>query len=289
MRRFCPLLVLLLLAVPVQAQEPARTVSRTFDLAAEGTVAVDTYKGRIDVTGWARDRVSVEVRISGEKQEWVDATEVAFDASSDRLEVETTYDDVGGGGLEIFGVPLFDSQKNRPRTEYTLKVPRRAALSVDTYSADTRVETVEGDLMFDAYSASLEAGALRSLTANTYSGDLSAHRVEGRLTVDTYSGDVRVDTLAGSLAFDSYSGDADIGGAALRDDSFIDTYSGDLTLTLEARVGAVVETSRENLEAEMPLSLESIGDERVRGTIGEGGPALRFDSYSGTLTLGLRE
>lgn len=289
MRRLCLVLAAVLLAGPAHAQEATRTLSRTFDLSAEGTVTVDTYKGRIDVTGWDQNRVSVEVRISGEKQEWVDATEVAFDASADRLEIETKYDDVDGSGLEIFGVPLFGGQKNRPSTTYTLKVPRSGSLSIDTYSADTRVEAVEGDLTFDAYSASLEADALRSLTADTYSSDLSARRVEGHLTVDTYSGDVNIDELDGSMAFDSYSGDADIGVMALRDDSSIDTYSGDLTLTLAAGVGAVVETGREALEADLPLSLESIGDDRVRGTIGDGGPTVRFDSYSGTLTLRPRE
>jgi DUF4097 and DUF4098 domain-containing protein YvlB len=279
-------LLFLLLASSAHAQA-SRTVTRSFDLAPNGTVTLDSYKGRIDVQTWDRNQVRVKVLIEGKEQKDVDDTRIRFDADADRLEIETDYDDLEDN-QKLFGLFSLGSV-DRPSTNYTLTVPRSASLTVDTYNATTTVAHLEGDLRFDAYSASLTVSRLHgTLQADTYSGSLAVERAEGAIETDTYSGRLRADSVAGPVTFSTYSGSATIGFAAFTDDASFDSYSGDVSVTLPAHTGAVVETEEDALETDLPVRLEQMGDDRIRATIGEGGPRLRFDTFSGTLSVQAR-
>jgi hypothetical protein len=283
---FAALLAFLLIAPSVHAQA-SRTVSRTFDLTAGSTVTLDTYKGRIDVQTWDRDRAQVQITIEGEKQADVDDTRIRFDAGTDRLEIATDYDNLEGDQT-LFGLFTFGSG-NRPSTTYTVTLPRTVDLAVDTYSAATTVVQLEGTLRFDGYSASLTVGRLTgSLRADTYSGNVGVERADGALETDTYSGRLRADSIAGPVTFSTYSGSATLGFSTLSDDCSFDSYSGDVAITLPSDAGAVVETEEDVLETDLPVRLERVGDDRIRATIGDGGPRLRFDTYSGTLSVRAR-
>lgn len=272
-----------LLAPLVQAQT-SRTVDRSFDLASDGTVTLESYKGRIDVQTWDRAQVRVSVTIEGEKQKNVDDTRIRFESDADRLDIETDYDELEDD-QKLFGLFRIGSI-DRPSTSYTLTVPRRATLAVDTYSATTTVAGLEGELRFDAYSARLSVDRLTGpLRADTYSGDVTVGQAEGAIEADTYSGHLQADSLAGPVQFSTYSGSATLGFTTLADDCSFDSYSGDVTVTLPAGAGAIVETEEDALETNLPARLEQIGDDRIRATIGDGGPRLRFNTYSGALSV----
>jgi hypothetical protein len=276
-------LLVALLSSPVLGQA-SRTVTRTFDLARAGTVALDTYKGRVDVRTADTQTARVEVRIEGDDPAAVDQTRIRFEASPDRLEIDTDYDEIEGA-RSFFGLFQWRSV-DRPATYYTLEIPRTAALNVETYSAATVVAGPVGAIEFDAYSADLTVDRVgEAFRASTYSGDVRVRRAEGSVSMDTYSGDLRADSLAGPTAFTSYSGSATLSFAALPDDCRFESFSGDVTLRLPRRAGAIVETTRDALDAEVPSRIEPIGDGRIRATIGEGGPTLTFDTFGGTLTL----
>jgi DUF4097 and DUF4098 domain-containing protein YvlB len=272
------------LLVPSVHAQASRTVDRSFDLAPDGTVSLDSYKGRIDVETWDRDQVRVSVTIEGKKQADVDDTRIRFDSDADRLDIETDYDELEDDH-KLFGLFTIGSI-DRPSTSYTLTVPRRATLAVDTYSATTTVAELAGELRFDAYSARLSVARLDgALRADTYSGDVEVGQAEGSIEVDTYSGRLQADSIAGPVRFSTYSGSATLGFTTLADDCSFDSYSGDVTITLPAETGAVVETEEDALETDLPVRLERVGDDRIRATIGDGGPRLRFDTYSGTFSV----
>jgi len=286
MRTLRSALVFLLvsLLVPTVHAQASRTVSRTVDLAAGGTVTLNTHKGRVDVQTWDRAQARVEVRIEGDEQAHVNDTNIRIESSGDRLEIKTDYDEVEED-QKLFG--LFNvGSIDRPSTDYTLKIPRTSDLGVDTYSAPTTVGPLEGELRFDGYSASLTVTRLTgSLRADTYSGSVEVRRVDGKLTADTYSGRLRADSISGAVDFSTYSGSATLAFAALTGDCTFDSYSGSVTATLPADAGAVIETENDALETERSVQIERIDDDRIRATLGEGGPRLRFDTFSGTLSI----
>jgi len=282
--RFGLVLVLVLALAPQVHAQASRTVDRTFDLAAGGTVAIDTYEGRIDVQTWARDQVRVTVTIEGEEQKNVDDTRIRFEADADRIGIETDYDELEDR-QKLFGIfPL--GSVDRPSTDYTLTVPQRANLAVDTYSAATTVTRLAGELRFDAYSAALTVDHLTGpLRADTYSGSVDVGRANGSIRTDTYSGHLQADSVAGPVTFSTYSGSATLRFATLTGDNSFDSYSGDVAVTLPAGAGAVVETEENALETDLPVRIDRVGDDRIRATVGDGGGRLRFDTYSGTLSI----
>jgi hypothetical protein len=64
-----------------------------------------------------------------------------------------------------------------------------------------------------------------------------------------------------------------------------DSFSGNVTATLPFGAGVVIETSEGTLDTTLPVQIEQIGDDRVRATLGDGGPRLHFDTYSDTLSV----
>jgi len=284
--RLLRLVVLLLLTAGLSSSalaQSSRSLSRTFELASSGSVSLSAYKGRVDVQTADTDSVRVAVRIEADKQEFVDQTRVRFDVSREHLAIETDYDEVEAEQklLGLFSV----GSVNRPATTYTLTLPRSAALSVETYSAPVQVGTLAGALRVETYSGDLSANQTDSLHAETYSGHVHASRVEGPITVETYSGRLRVDSLSGSVTFTSYSGSATLGLTRLTADSRFDTYSGDVSLTLRDGTGTVIETTEDAFESDVPVRTEQLDDDRIRATVGGGGPLLRFDSSSGVIRL----
>lgn len=264
--------------------QTSRTVTRTVDLASGGTVTLDTYKGRVDVQTWDRSEARVEVRIEGDEQSHVDNTKIRLESNSDRLEIETDYDEVEDE-QKLFGLFRF-GPIDRPSTAYTLKIPRSSNLTVNTYSAATTVTDLDGDLQFDAYSAPLTVNRLTgTLQADTYSGSTEVGRVDGTVRADTYSGSLRADSIAGAVDFSTYSGSATLTFVALTDDCSFDTYSGSVTARLASGMGAVIETEEGALDTDRAVQIERLDDDRIRATLGEGGPRLRFDTFSGTLSV----
>ncbi len=285
MSRFSTLFLILAFLSASEAHAQAqRTVTRTFDLAPDGRVELDTYSGRVDVETWDESRVAVEVRLEGEKQAHVDNTAIRFDKRGDRLRIESDFDELSGG-LTLFGVTLFQNSSARPDTYYTVRMPRTAALDLDLYSADAAVPVLTAPLTFNGYSGDLQAKHVTGgLNIDTYSGDAQIARLDGRLSGDTYSGDVQVDSLAGSATFDTYSGAATLTFAALTDDCAFDSYSGEIAVTLPSDAGAVIETDEDALDTDLPVEIEQL-DDGIRATLRGGGPRLRFETYSGTFTL----
>lgn len=282
---FPVLFSVLLIAGGVEAQAQAsRTVSRAFDFPRDGSVVLDAYSGRVDVETWDQPRVAIDVTIEGGERERVDKTEIRFDRSKDTLDIKTDYTRLVSG-IKILGFTLFGGTENRPSTDYTLRIPRATALELDVYSADATVPVLEAPLAFDAYSGDLEVRRVRgSLDVDTYSGNAQIGGLDGRLTANTYSGDVQVDSLAGSAAFGTHSGSAQLTFATLAGDCTFDSYSGNVTVTVPAGAGTVVKTNEGALETDLPVRTERT-DNTIRATLGDGGPRLRFETYSGTLFL----
>lgn len=256
-----------LLSTAAHAQA-TRTVTRTVELSPDGHLLLDTYKGRMDVSTWDRDAVQVEVQLEADEQELVDNTEVRFESSSRRLEISEEVSEENRSFLQrLFG----SGGRKHPAAYYTIRMPRTAQLTIDAYSSDIRVADLEGDLTLD-----------------TYSGDAEVQGLGGRISADTYSGDVRVENAGGAAEIDTYSGDAEISFRVLTGSSSFDSYSGDVTLYLPARAGfeLVADLGRGgDLEADFPTDALRVDDNEFRGIVGEGGPRLQFDTYSGDLRL----
>jgi len=252
-----------LLVDPVSAQT-TRTVTRSFPLDRDGQVELDTFTGSVDVTAWDQDRVEVKARIEGEDSELVDDTALRFDASDRRLSIEVDYDEVEDSQkfLGLFNIGGVD----RPAVHVVLKMPRPAALSVDDFSSNVKVEGLQGDVVLETFSSTI---ALRG--------------VEGNLDLETFSGRVEGDSLRGSVQLETFSGDVQLRMDALTGDSHFETFSGNVALSLPADAGFEVVAEDDvfgDLESEFALRAED-----GRRIAADGGPRIELETFSGRLRL----
>lgn len=259
---------LALALAPHAAQAQAtRTVSETVNLDRDGRVQLSTFTGAVDVTTWDRAAVQIDVRIEGDEQEHVDATRIRIDGSGRAVEIETDYDALEN---RFLGFINLGNNNDRPAAYYTIRMPATADLSIEDFSSELTVDGLRGDL-------SLE----------TFSSPVTLRDIEGRIRAETYSSDVEAHDVAGGIHFETFSGNATITLRALADDYRFEGFSGDVELRLPADAGF-------ELDAELGMSGDLVsdfsfdaanGEDNARGTVNGGGPRIRFETFSGDLTL----
>mgnify|MGYP000645023184 CR=1 FL=1 len=300
------------------AQDPARTVSDAVPLAPDGEVTVDTHEGTITVTTWERNRVRYEAEVMPTDED-PDAEKVTIRARSgdDRLRLATDHED-GDDESTVFG---FDEDGfrwggiNIPAVHYILTVPRGATLRiddhestidvtglagtlhVDTHDGRLSVDEHRGDLILEAHDGTMTASGLEGdATLDTHGSRMELVDVTGRLSVETHDGTLNAEGLDGGLRFESHDGRASVAFSDLSGSVFAETHDGNLTLTLPAGAGFVLDTEfTDDVDLRSDIDLRSLRlsdeDEKgpnYRGSVRGGGPTIQLESSDGDVTLQTR-
>ena len=123
------------------------------------------------------------------------------------------------------------------------------------------------------------------------SGDVEARDLSSEVTATTVSGDIYISTTEVGWGT-TVSGEIDIEmGSSDWDDLHFSTVSGDITLTLPPGLDTEVEfeSLTGDFDADLDVRVESRRDRwigsRFRGTIGDGGRQLSFNTVSGDVRL----
>lgn len=125
-----------------------------------------------------------------------------------------------------------------------------------------------------------------SFTAQTISGRITATGLEGPVHAATVNGDIEVATT-GLASATSVSGDLDVAlGRIDPEGADFSTVSGDMVIRLPGDLDADIRfrTLSGDIWSDFPMNLTR-GGRRVEGTLGRGGPLLRFQSVSGDVEL----
>jgi hypothetical protein len=201
---FAPFALVTLAVVGLQAAiRDTEHVSRTMKLSPGGTLKLKSFSGRVNITGWNRDEVSIE------------ADRRASRDRLDHIQLEVRGDD---------RAVYIDANHREPRwwswndnvveTDFDIKVPARTSLDDSVFSAAVTISGVDGSHQIGGFSSHVRledvAGSVR---AHTFSGPVDIEAREWRdgqsVDVDTFSGNVtlRVPGNAnGLVTFNSFSG-----------------------------------------------------------------------------------
>ena len=184
-----------------------------------------------------------------------------------------------------------DSNGRSPRAEFTIKVPK--GVKIQIISGNGGVETIgtgagvvarsgNGAVHVEAHgdvvTASSGNGDVEVIGAG---GPVNAHSGNGQIEVRTTLGPVQATTGNGSI-------DVEIGSLKTAENMSFRSGNGRVEVTLPADYNGELETSTGNghLISDFPLSVEGRLDrQRVRATIGKGGPRLRMSSGNGNIVL----
>jgi len=222
-------------------------VSRTLKLDPGGTLRVNSFSGRVTITGTDGSDVVVE------------AVRRAPRSRLDRIKLDVHAE---GSNMVVIETNRREhswwefSGNNVVETDLDVKVPRRTNLDVSVFSAPVTIEGVEGSEKLNSFSARMTlndvAGPVR---AHSFSGSIliRAKTLESGHTIDvnTFSGSVELhvpESARGTVTFNSFSG---------------------------------------RLNSDMPLTLRAGGTRRaLKAELGGGGgPTLNFKTFSGSVRI----
>src|SRR5882762_1966632 len=178
--RLAPLAVLILAASVVASAQIKREVF-AYTVTAKPVISIRNQYGRITVTPSNGDRVVATVTHSG-------AVEIQGQQNQNRVELTT--------GSQI------SSGAKADNVDYQVLVPADACVILSTAAGSLSAENLEGDLIFEGTTASVDAHLIRNahIHVKTLSGPISLRQIsDGHVDVTTASGDVILQDVSGSL------------------------------------------------------------------------------------------
>lgn len=272
--------------VTVDSHSEILREEKQFKVSGTPTVRLTTFDGSIEIQGWDKPHVVVEIEKRGGSRQALDDLEVKTQQNGDVIELE-----VKRPRAESFrGIGLHRAAFAR----LIVSVPRRANIDARSGDGSIKVERVTGKLELKTSDGSIRASDVAGeLSLDTNDGSVTVENAEGRLVVDTGDGSVNV---TGKLAaIKLHTGDGSVVyraavGSAMTDDWEITTGDGTVSVYLPPGFGADVDahTGDGSIRSEID-GLESPTRESARrslkGKIGEGGKRLRIRTGDGGIRL----
>lgn len=199
--------------VNFNAQAYREREQKRFAVTGTPAVSLDTFDGSIEVRGWDRNEVLVEVEKQAGSAE--EAKEIVVNARQEgnRITVE-----VRGPESRHVTVGVHIGRQAR----LIASVPKSSQLELRTGDGSVNVERIAG-----------------RVDVRTSDGSVRGYQVDGELVVDTSDGSVKLDDVSGRVEVRTGDGSVVIGGTIQR----LLARSGDGSITLKAREGSAVTES----------------------------------------------
>jgi len=184
------------------------------------------------------------------------------------------------------------SRDGRQRhADVTIRVPKGVKLHVVSGNGAVEAEGTGAGVIARSGNGAVRVEAHGdSVVAHSGNGDIDVRGAGGPVNAHSGNGRIEVTTSLGPVQATTGNGSIQVEMAALRGSENMSFRSGNgrVTVTLPADYNGELESSTGNghLVSDFPLSVEGRLDrQRVRATIGKGGPRLRITSGNGNLVL----
>lgn len=259
---------------------------KVFKVTGTPSLKLTTFDGAIEIQGWEKPQVVVEIEKRGGSREALDALEVVSHQTGNVIELE-----VKRPRAESFrGIGLHQAAYAR----LIVSVPRDANINARSGDGSIKIERVNGKLELRTADGSIRASEVTGeLSLDTSDGSVAVERAEGKLFVDTSDGSVDVAGKFASVKL--HTGDGSVvyraePGSAMSDDWDITTGDGTVSVYLPPDFGAELDAHtgdgaiRSEIDGIESRSRES-ARRTLRGKIGVGGKTLRIRTGDGSIRL----
>jgi len=240
------------------ATKVRKNVHKSFPLVMGGKVSIENVNGNIEIVGWEKDSVDMEIEITVQHsshkraEEFLKEVELLFDNSRDHVSVEVDYPGHGSGGLLSW---LFGFGDPTVEVRFVVKVPQQSNLAIQTVNGEIAVENIKGDI-----------------DCKTTNGGIDVGNVEGKVSSKTVNGGIAVE----------------LNKVGQFDEMNFRTVNGGIHLSLPGDVKANLEASTVNggIDSEMPLEISGkISRSSMKGKINGGGGLLILKTVNGGITI----
>ncbi|NEU55987.1 DUF4097 family beta strand repeat-containing protein [Halorussus sp. MSC15.2] len=233
--------------------------ARTFDVDSVDSVTVLGQNGDVRVRTTDADRVRVgTVKKSGSVFADLDDVRVEMGVENGELTVEPHQT---GNGSWLGGMPS---------VEISVELPSGVGLGkLRSENGSVDVRGVESDA-----------------TLVTENGRIDAHDIDGFVTAESENGNVTIRDVSGVGDVRTENGSIDVEFPAIRGQTTVESENGNVTAAVAPDMNATLIATTDNgdLTVELPNFEAEIRNEHlVQGTLGDGGPELRFVTENGSV------
>ena len=273
--------------ITVGASEYSVREEKKFAVSGQAQLTLTTFDGNIEVRGWDRSEVVIEVEKRGPDQATVDKIQVKATQDGNAITVEVPKPS-----------PLTTTGFRRtPSASLIVSAPAQTSVTARSGDGAVTVRRVNGNVDIDTDDGSVRVEELKGgLVVRTGDGAVDARQIEGSARINTGDGSVRAEGILKALDLETRDGSIDVSarkGSAVESGWTVTTGDGGVRLELpeglNADLDAVCSDGRVQVEA---AGARAAGPDRedherrsFRGTLGSGGKPLRVRSGSGSITV----
>jgi hypothetical protein len=273
--------------ITIGASEYSVREARTFTLSGQAQLTISTFDGSIEIRGWDRDEVTVEVEKVGPDQKTVDRIQVK--ASQDGNAI--TIDVPKPSPLETSGI------RRTPSANLVVSLPAKSTVVARSGDGSIEVRRVSGKVDLDTGDGSVRAEDVTgALVVRTGDGHVYGRKVDGQAEIHTGDGTVNLDGVLTAVTIETRDGAIELTarpGSRTDGDWDVTTGDGDLRVEVPKGFGAEVDArtgdGRVQVDSvtDAPDSKRDEDEQReaVAGKLGGGGRALRLRTSSGSITV----
>jgi len=273
--------------ISIGASEYSVREEKTFAVSGAPQLAVSTFDGSIEVRGWDRDEVAVEVEKVGPDQATVERIQVTATRNGDAITIDVRKP----SPLESTGM------RRTPSANLVVSVPLKTAIVARSGDGSISIRRVTGTLDLDTEDGSIRVEEIAGmLTARTGDGDVIGRKMDGRADIRTDDGVVGLDGVLTALKVETRDGAVEVTarpGSRTDGDWDVTTGDGDLRIEVPEGFGAEVDARtgdgriRVDTITDRPEATKDEREDRdsVTGRLGGGGKALRLRTSSGSIAV----
>ncbi len=254
MRKFIQLGTFLFTIITMQGFAGDK-VDQQLDVNGASHVSIDNLRGKVIVTGWDQNSVSVNGEIDDEAKEFI------FEKKDDEIIIKVVMPRHMNGGWNKDGSNLNIQLPKNIRVDFT-------GVSSDVELHDlhksTQAKTVSGDIKVSELSQHIElttvSGEINSrnlagkITLSTVSGRIVDKQSQGHLNLKAVSGDLNTHSTANEVSVNTVSGEIELNLAEI-DELLISTVSGDVDGRLSLNNNGLIKMS--SVSGDLDLTFEN--------------------------------
>ena len=284
------------------AEKPEKTVEKSYNVASDGTLTVDTDLGSIDVR--THSEKTVEIRVVFKSKT---SSEKKFQVALEEFELNFAQK---GNDVLVTGDWENDNWfKNNPfNVEFHVVVPKSYHVDLQTSGGSIQVADLDGDVIAATSGGSLRFGNIDgtvkgrtsggSVSVESCNGDIDVKTSGGSITLGRVSGNMVAHTSGGSINVNEVEGnvDAKTSGGSVHatllknptDACSFKTSGGGIEVRLpeDAKCTIDASTSGGSVSTDFPILVQGKwGSNSLKGDINGGGPLVECRTSGGGIRI----
>ena len=277
-------LATLTLAAATTAFAADSTFDRTLNVSGSPNVSVSTGSGYIHLHPGSGNQVHIVAHLHS-SHGWMSG---GSDVDSRIQQIVNNPPIVQSGNDITIGERHNNDLYRNISIDYDITLPKASAINAATGSGDLEIQDVGATVKAQSGSGSVRAhGVQGTITLGTGSGDIELQQTgPGDVKAETGSGSIRLQGLSGALKASTGSGDIEAQGQPTADWK-LTTGSGSVRLVIgNAHFNLDADTGSGGINVSQPITMQgSLNRHHVTGVVNGGGPTIRISTGSGDVQI----